>query len=77
MGARRIVLKLEGQHAPYKLAAALNVNDRFTSDTKIEANHLSHVALTGEPTANKLWRVNLYRNSRLLHEGEIKQLSGD
>ena len=75
VGARRIVLKLEGQHAPYKLAAALNVNDRFTSDTKIEAGRWSHVALTGEPTANKLWRVRLYLNSQLVHEGETKQLA--
>ncbi len=75
VGARRIVLKLEGQQTPYKLAAALNVNDRFTSDARIEAGQWSHVALTGEPTANKHWRVKLYLNSRLVHEGETKQLA--
>ena len=34
-----------------------------------------HVALTGEPTQNKQWRIKLYLNNRLVHEGETKQLA--
>src|SRR6187200_2178575 len=35
-GARRFVLSLDGQKAPYRLAARINVNDMVASDTRLE-----------------------------------------
>jgi hypothetical protein len=45
VGARRLILSLYGQEAPYKLGARLNVNDRFTAEeTRLEAGRWYHVA---------------------------------
>src|SRR5205814_7730220 len=38
VGARRFIVRLVGQQAPYRLQAALNVNDLFTSDAKVDAD---------------------------------------
>lgn len=70
VGARRFILSLYGQQAPYKLGARLNVNDSFVADkAKLEANRWYHVAMTGEPTAEKKWRIKLYVDGLLVHEG--------
>jgi len=76
VGGRRIVLRLVGQKAPYQLQAALNVNDVFTAgDTKLDADRWYQVAVTGEPTADKKWKVRLYLDGKLVHEGTTKQLA--
>lgn len=76
VGARRIVLRLVGQKAPYRLQAALNVNDVFTTDApKLDANHWYQVAVTGEPAANNKWAVKLYVDGNLVNEGVTKNLA--
>lgn len=74
LGARRIILQLHGQEAPYKLGASLNVSDRFTSDAALDAGRWYHVALSGEPTANKKWRIRLYLDGKQVHEGVTTKL---
>ncbi|MFO0061205.1 MAG: hypothetical protein ACK57O_10050, partial [Planctomyces sp.] len=49
VGARRFSLGLAGQTAPDRLGAWLNVNDRVSSDSTVEAGRWSHVAMTCEP----------------------------
>lgn len=74
LGARRVILRLNGQQAPYQLSACLNVNDSFTAPDKIEAGRWAHVALTGTPAENKKWRVRLYLDGKLVQEGVTKVL---
>ena len=70
VGARRFILSLIGKKAPYKFEARLNVNDSFVADkVRLDADHWYHVAMTGEPTAEKKWRVRLYLDGLLVHEG--------
>jgi hypothetical protein len=42
-----------------RLGAWLNVNDRVTSESRLEAERWSHVAMTCESTGER-WRVRLY-----------------
>ena len=72
-GARRFILGLEGQTAPYRLGAWLNVNDRVSSDSTVEAGRWSHVAMTCEPVGGK-WRVRLYQDGRRVGEGVTEKL---
>ena len=69
IGARRFIVRLLGQQAPYRLSAAVNVNDPFTSDATLDADRWYHVAMTGEPTEAKKWRVRLYLDGKRVHEG--------
>jgi hypothetical protein len=69
LGARRFILCLNGVEAPYGLGAALNVNDLFASEARLRAGRWYHVAMTGEPTGNRRWRVRLYLDGRLVHDG--------
>lgn len=76
VGGRRIILRLVGQKAPYRLQAALTVNNVFTAaDAKLDADHWYQVAVTGEPTADKKWNVRLFLDGKLVHEGVTKQLA--
>ena len=75
VGGRRVILRLVGQKAPYQVQAALNVNDVFTAtDAKLDAERWYQVAVTGEPTDDKKWKVKLYLDGKLVHEGTTKQL---
>ncbi len=74
LGARRVILRLEGHKAPYRLAAALNVNDRFSSNTRIESDRWCHVTLTGEPTEGRKWRVRLFLDGKQVQEGTTQKL---
>lgn len=74
VGARRFILRLSGRQAPYPLQAAFNVNDRFQSTEKVEADRWSHVALTAEATEAKKWRVRVYLNARKVAEGLTEKL---
>ncbi len=69
LGARRFILRLAGQEAPYRLEAAVNVNDRFASNAKIDADRWTAVAMTGEPTETKKWRIRLYVDGKCVLEG--------
>jgi concanavalin A-like lectin/glucanase superfamily protein len=69
LGARRMILSLYGHQPPYTLGAALNVNDRFDSTAALEAGRWYHVAMTGEPTENRKWRLRLYLDGKEVHEG--------
>jgi hypothetical protein len=76
VGGRRIILRLVGQKAPYQLQAALNVNDVFTAtDAKLDTDRWYQVAVTGEPTADKKWKVRLFLDGKMVHEGMTKQLA--
>jgi hypothetical protein len=76
VGGRRIVLRLVGQTAPYRLQAALNVNDVFTAgEVEMAADRWYQVAVTGEPTPDRKLRVRLYLDGRAVHEGTTNQLA--
>src|SRR5262249_33940584 len=68
LGARRVILRLVGDKAPYRLAAALNVNDVFEAKAAVAADRWQHVALTGEP-AGKFWKARLYLDGKEVVEG--------
>jgi len=72
-GARRFILGLHGQSAPYRLGARINVNDRFEAARPLEAERWSHVALTAEPTGEN-WQIRLYQNGEQVAEGLTKSL---
>jgi hypothetical protein len=72
LGARRVILRLVGNRAPYRLQGALNVNDLFTSEARVVADRWQHVALTGEPEG-KFWRVKLYLDGKQVGEGKTKK----
>jgi hypothetical protein len=74
LGARRVIVRLLGQQAPYRLSASLNVGENFTATEKIEAGRWYHVALTGVPTDDKKWRIRLYLDGKLVQVGVSKQL---
>jgi len=76
IGGRRVILRLVGQKAPYQLQAALNVNDVFTAaGPKLDADRWYQVAVTADPTDDKKWRVRLYLDGKLVHEGATGQLA--
>jgi hypothetical protein len=75
-GARRFILSLHNQTAPYQLAARLNVNDRIVSDTQIAADRWHHVAMTAEPSAGQ-WHVRLFVNGKQVGEGHTKNFPAD
>ncbi len=75
-GARRFILGLQGQTAPYQLTTRINVNDSWTSEAKIAADQWSHVAMTAEP-ADGQWRVRLYLNGQSVSEGTTKKFPAD
>jgi hypothetical protein len=67
-GARRIVLRLVGEKAPYKLGCRLNVSDSIDSKVDVLADKWQHVAVTGEPDGKK-WKVSLYLDGKKIGEG--------
>ena len=75
-GARRFILGLHGQKAPYQLAARINVNDIVESPTKIEADRWTHVAMTAEPSAGQ-WHIRLYLDGKPVGEGTTKKFPAD
>jgi hypothetical protein len=74
IGARRFILRLQGRQAPYPLQAAFNVNDRFQSTERVEADRWSHVAMTAAPTETKKWQVRIYLNGKKVAEGITEKL---
>lgn len=75
-GARRFILGLHGQKAPYQLAARINVNDVIESQTKIEADRWTHVAMTAEPSTGQ-WHVRLYLDGKQVGEGQTTKFPSD
>lgn len=75
-GARRFVLGLHGQKAPYQLAARINVNDSVVSTAKLDADKWQHVAMTAEPHEGQ-WRVRLYLDGQPVGEGMTKKFPAD
>ena len=76
IGARRMVLRLVGQTAPYQLQASLDNNDRFTAtNTPVEAGRWYQVAMAGEPTTDQRWRIRLYVDGQAVHEGTTQKLA--
>lgn len=75
-GARRFILSLHDQQAPYQLAARINVNDRIVSDTKLAADRWYHVAMTAEPHAGQ-WRIRLYVDGQQVGEGQTEKFAAD
>ncbi|HCP12648.1 MAG TPA: hypothetical protein DIT89_09970 [Planctomycetaceae bacterium] len=72
-GARRFILGLEGQTAPYRLGAWLNVNDHISSEVMLEAERWAQVAMTCEPVGEN-WRVRLYVDGQQVGEGMTEKL---
>jgi hypothetical protein len=75
-GARRFVLSLDGQKAPYRLAARINVNDVVGSEAKLDADRWYHVAMTAKP-ADGHWRVRLYVDGNAVGAGTTKKFPAD
>lgn len=75
-GARRFILGLHGQKAPYQLAARINVNDSIVSTAKLDADKWQHVAMTAEPKDGQ-WFVRLYLDGQPVGEGVTKKFSAD
>ncbi len=74
-GARRFILRLAGQTAPYHLAASFNNAETMTSRAELSADRWYHVALTAEPTAEKKWRVRLYLDGTAVHDEVTHKLT--
>jgi hypothetical protein len=74
LGARRIIVRLLGERAPYRLSTSLNVNENFTAPEKIEADRWYRLALTGVPTDDHKWRIRLYLDGKLIQEGVTTKL---
>ena len=72
-GARRFILGLHGQTAPYKLAARINVNDQFESEAIVRANNWYHVAMTCEPKGAE-WIVRVFLDGKQVAQGEATKL---
>jgi hypothetical protein len=75
-GARRFILALDGQKAPYTLSAKINMNDVISSPTKLDAGHWYHVALSAEPKDGQ-WLVRTYIDGNLTAEGMTKKFPSD
>jgi len=75
-GARRFILGLHGQKAPYQLAARINVNDSIISNATLAADKWQHVAMTAEPVDGH-WRVRLYLDGQPVGEGVTKKFPAD
>jgi len=75
-GARRFVLGLHGQKAPYQLAARINVNDSVVSTAKLDADRWQHVAMTAEPKDGQ-WLVRLYLDGQPVGEGQTKKFPAE
>jgi Concanavalin A-like lectin/glucanases superfamily len=75
-GARRFILSLRGQRAPYQLVARINVNDRVESVAGLDADRWRHVAMTAEPSAAQ-WKVRLFIDGRQAAEGVTTKFPAD
>ena len=75
-GARRFILGLHGQKAPYQLAARINVNDSIVSAAKLDADKWQHVAMTAEPKDGQ-WLVRLYLDGQPVGEGQTKKFPAE
>jgi hypothetical protein len=74
LGARRFILRLAGDKAPFRLQAACDVNDRFTSDAILKADRWYALVLTGEPTETRKWRMRGYVDGTLVFDGLTEKL---
>jgi hypothetical protein len=75
-GARRFILSLHNQQAPYQLAARINVGETIASETQIAADRWHHVAMTGQPEGGQ-WRVRLYLDGKQVGEGVTQKCPAD
>ena len=75
-GARRFILGLHGQKAPYQLAARINVNDVILTQTKLDDGRWYHLALTAQPHDGQ-WFVRLYLDGQPVGEGITKKFPND
>ncbi len=76
LGARRFILRLVGHQAPYRLQAAVNVNDRVEGSSPVAADRWVQVAMTGEPAESGKWRIRLFVDGRVVGEGRAETLAG-
>ncbi|HND53446.1 MAG TPA: hypothetical protein PLV92_13645, partial [Pirellulaceae bacterium] len=68
-GARRFILSLHGQKAPYQLAARINVNDVIMSSAaEVQADKWQHVALTATPSSGQ-WQIRVLLDGREVASG--------
>lgn len=76
LGARRFILSLYGSQAPYRLGLRVNANpkDEFVSQTPLDADRWSHVAVTAEAADGK-WRIRIYQDGKCVAEGRTNELA--
>lgn len=75
-GARRFILALQGQTAPYRLLGQINVKDRLEASTELQADRWYHVAMTCEPRGDQ-WQIRLYLDGQPVAEGPAPSLPVD
>ncbi len=75
-GARRFILGLLGQKAPYRLTTRINATETFTSSETVDAERWVHIAMTAAPVDGQ-WRVRLFLNGRQVHEGTTTKVPND
>ncbi|GDY22062.1 hypothetical protein LBMAG56_34090 [Verrucomicrobiota bacterium] len=75
-GARRFILGLHGQKAPYQLAARINVNDVIPTQTKLDDGRWYHIAMTAQPHDGQ-WFVRLYLDGQPVGEGITRKFPSD
>ena len=73
IGARRIIVRLLGEKAPYKLEAAFNSKERVVSaETCIDPDKWHQVALTLEPDNQRKFIARLFVNGKQIQTGKIQ-----
>ena len=76
-GARRFILGLHNQTAPFRLAARLNVSDRFeTTESLVQAGKWAHVAMTAKVQGDH-WEVTLYLDGKEVGGGKTEKFKVD
>jgi hypothetical protein len=68
-GARRVVLRLEGGKAPYKLVARIDCGETIATAAVVTADGWHHAAATGEPTPDGKWKVRVFLDGKQAAEG--------
>ena len=75
-GARRFILGLNRQEAPYGLEARLNHRDRIGSSAHLVADRWYHVALSTRPEGGQ-WKTTLYLDGEPAGSGNCASMPTD
>lgn len=75
-GARRFILGLQGQKAPYRLTTRINAAETFTSSETLDADRWYHIAMTAAPVDGQ-WLVRIFLDGWQVHEGRTTKFSNN